>query len=257
MQFISQTTSDGVVESSFNVDGVPGVLWSPRPGGDPAPLVLMGHPGGMHKRAQGLVARAAHFVTTFGFHAAAIDAPGHGERERSTADAAWVAEMLRARESGRPLGAIVSEFNASLAERAVPEWRATLDALQTLPEIDADAPVGYTGMTLATEIGLRLAAADPRIGAAGAGRGLRIRSPAGGRSRPHCARAVPAALGRPRNRSRIGARALRCDRLGGEVVARLPWPAPACAVVRGRRLRAIHRPSSLVSVTRRRLTPEA
>ena len=169
MHFISQTTSDDIVESSFTVDGVPGVLWSPHPGGDPAPLVLMGHPGGMHKRAQGLVARAAHFVTTFGFHAAAIDAPGHGERERSASDAAWVAEMLHARESGRPLGAIVAEFNASLAERAVPEWRATLDALQALPDINADSPVGYTGMTLATEIGLRLAEAEPRIGAAGLG----------------------------------------------------------------------------------------
>jgi hypothetical protein len=63
----------------------------------------------------------------------------------------------------------VSAFNASIAERAVPEWRATLDALQALPEIDADRQVGHSGMTLATEIGFRLAAAEPRIGAAGLG----------------------------------------------------------------------------------------
>lgn len=169
MQFLSQTTSNGVIESTFTVGGVPGVLWSPdaRPG--PAPLVLMGHPGGLHKKAPGLVARAAHLVTVFGLHAAAIDAPGHGERRRSASDAAWVDEMQRARGAGEPLGPIVSAFNESIAERAVPEWRATLDALQTLPEIDVDRQVGYSGMTLATEIGFRLVAAEPRIGAAGLG----------------------------------------------------------------------------------------
>jgi alpha-beta hydrolase superfamily lysophospholipase len=169
MHFLSQTTSDGVVERSFTVGGVPGVLWSPEAAADPAPLVLMGHPGGLHKKAAGLVARAAHFVTVYGFHAAAIDAPGHGDRERSASDAAWVDEMQSARRAGEPLGPIVSAFNASIAERAVPEWRATLDALQALREIDADRPVGYSGMTLATEIGFRLAAEDPRIGAAGLG----------------------------------------------------------------------------------------
>lgn len=169
MQFSSSTSADGVLERAFVLDDVPGVLWSPEPhppaSDTPAPLVLMGHPGGLHKRAQGLVARAVHLVRTRGFHVAAIDAPGHGERPRSEEDARWVARLWRAREAGDPLGPIVSEFNASLAERAVPEWRATLDALQTLPEIAADRPVGYSGMTLATEIGIRLAAADPRIGA--------------------------------------------------------------------------------------------
>ncbi|WP_345764505.1 alpha/beta hydrolase [Diaminobutyricibacter sp. McL0608] len=169
MHFFSQTASDGVVEKTFAVDGVPGVLWSPIGASDPAPLVLMGHPGGLHKKARGLVARAAHLVTVYGFHAASIDAPGHGDRERSAEDSEWVDRMQRARTVGEPLGVIVSEFNASIAARAVPEWRATLDALQTLPEIDPDSPVGFSGMTLATEIGFRLAAVEPRIGAAGLG----------------------------------------------------------------------------------------
>jgi hypothetical protein len=163
------STSRGVVERTFSVDGVPGVLWSPEVSPGPTALVLMGHPGGLHKSAPGLVARAERFVRTFGFHAAAIDAPGHGERECSAADTAWVDRMMAARAAGRPLGGIVADFNASLAERAVPEWQVVLDALQELPGIDAERPVGYTGMTLATEIGFRLAAADPRIGAAGLG----------------------------------------------------------------------------------------
>lgn len=169
MQFNSQTTTGSVVEKSFTVDGVPGVLWAPDAPTEPTPLVLMGHPGGLHKRAPGLVARAAHLVTDFGFRVAAIDAPGHGDRKRSTSDAEWVDRMQQARRAGEHLGAIVSEFNASIAERAVPEWRATLDALESLDDVDSDRPVGYSGMTLATEIGFRLAAADERIGALGLG----------------------------------------------------------------------------------------
>jgi fermentation-respiration switch protein FrsA (DUF1100 family) len=165
MQFNSETISNGVLEREFAVSGVPGVMWSPASTTAPAPLVLMGHPGGLHKKAQGLVARAIHLVTTRGFHVASIDAPGHGDRARSPEDTQWVDEMQRARARGQSLGSIVSAFNGSIAERAVPEWRATLDDLQSLPEIDADRPVGYNGMTLATEIGARLAVADARIGA--------------------------------------------------------------------------------------------
>jgi hypothetical protein len=165
MQFTSQTTSDSVLERDFLIGDVPGVLWSPASVTTPAPLVLMGHPGGLHKKTQSLVARALHLVTTRGFHVASIDAPGHGDRPRSSGDTQWVDEMQRARAAGRPLGPIVSAFNGSIAERAVPEWRAALDALQSLPEIDVELPVGYTGMTLATEIGTRLAVADSRIGA--------------------------------------------------------------------------------------------
>jgi cephalosporin-C deacetylase-like acetyl esterase len=165
MQINSETTSNGVLEREFLIDDVPGVLWSPVSATTPAPLVLMGHGGGLHKKAQGLVARAIHLVTTRGFHVASIDAPGHGDRARSSGDTQWVDDMQRARAAGRPLGPIVSAFNGSIAERAVPEWRAAIDALQSLPEIDADRPVGYTGMTLATEIGARLAVADSRIGA--------------------------------------------------------------------------------------------
>ena len=51
-------------------------------------------------------------------------------------------------------------------ERAVPEWQATIDALQALPEIGADAPIGYSGMTLASATGISLTVSDRRIRAA-------------------------------------------------------------------------------------------
>jgi hypothetical protein len=166
LNFTAETSSEGVVDRSFTVGDVPGVLWSPASPAPGAPLLLMGHGGGLHKRAPGLVARARQAVANDGFHVAAIDAPGHGERARSHQDQQWVDAMLHAREEGEPLAPILAPFNGSLAERGVPEWRMTIDELQSLPEIGADAPVGYSGMTLASAIGIPLAVADPRIRAA-------------------------------------------------------------------------------------------
>ena len=51
----------------------------------------------------------------------------------------------------------------SLAERAVPEWQATLDALQALPEIGVEAPIGYGGVSLGVVTGLMLTAVESRI----------------------------------------------------------------------------------------------
>jgi hypothetical protein len=166
LNFIATTLLDGVVDRSFTVGEIPGVLWSPASAAPRAPLLLMGHGGGLHKRAPGLVARARQAVVHDGFHVAAIDAPGHGERARSHQDQQWVDALLRAREHGEPLAPIIAPFNGSLAERAVPEWQATIEALQSLPEVGADAPIGYSGMTLASAIGIPLAVADARIRAA-------------------------------------------------------------------------------------------
>ena len=160
------TSTPGVVERSFTVGEVPGVLWSPARPTPGAALLLMGHGGGLHKRAPGLVARAHQAVSRDGFHVAAIDAPGHGDRVRSAQDRRWVAAMVRAREEGEPLGPVLADYQGSLVERTVPEWQATLDALQSAAVVDPGVPVGYSGMTLASAVGISLAAADPRIRAA-------------------------------------------------------------------------------------------
>jgi hypothetical protein len=166
LSFTAGTSSGGVVDRSFTIGEVPGVLWSPAAAAPGAPLLLMGHGGGLHKRSPGLVARARRAVQRDGFHVAAIDTPGHGDRVPSRQDEQWITALLRAREGGQPLGPIIAPFNGSLAERAVPEWRMTIDALQMLPEIGAEAPIGYSGMTTASAIGIPLAAAEPRIRAA-------------------------------------------------------------------------------------------
>lgn len=166
LTFTTETSSDGLVDRSFAIGEIPGVFWSPEHAAPGAPLLLMGHGGGLHKRSPGLVARARQAVVRDGFHAAAIDAPGHGDRPRSQQDQLWVDAMLLARAQNEPLSPIIAPFNTSLAERAVPEWRITIDALQSLPEIGAEAPIGYSGMTIASAIGIPLAAAEPRIRAA-------------------------------------------------------------------------------------------
>jgi hypothetical protein len=164
MQFTSeQRLDDDVLERDFALGAVPGVLWTPgsTSGPEPAPLILIGHNGGLHKRLPRLVGRARHYAAHYGFAAAAIDAPGHGDRPRSAHDEQSRADLRQAMEAGEPVDEIFEAFIVPLVEQAVPEWRATLDALLELPEIGG--PVGYDGMTA---IGIRLAVVEPRISAA-------------------------------------------------------------------------------------------
>ncbi|MDJ0394665.1 alpha/beta hydrolase [Rhodococcus sp. G-MC3] len=167
MHFISDTSSAGVTEREFLLDGIPGVLWSPTADTDTAasPLILLGHSGGMHKKAPGLVASALHCVKNYGFTVAAIDAPGHGQRPPNQQDLAWREAIHTAKAVGETIAPIVSSYNAALAEQAVPEWRATLHALQVLGGINADAPVAFGGVNLGVVTGLMLSAVEPRIGA--------------------------------------------------------------------------------------------
>ena len=167
MRFMSMTTSDGVCEQDFTLDGIPGVLWFPAGAAGPRPLVLLGHGGGGgHKKATGLLARSRRLVTGCGFASAAIDMPGFGDRAKTEQDERFVAEVRARQATGEPIGPLVARHNAALAERAVPEWRSVLDALQALDVVGPGGPVGYWGVSLGTRIGVPLAAAEPRITAA-------------------------------------------------------------------------------------------
>src|SRR6476660_3200447 len=145
MRFISDTIADGVSERMFKAGDIPGVLWSPAGAADPAhsrrPLVLLAHGGGQHKKAPNVLGRARRLATTCGFAAAAIDAPGCGDRPRTEEDERFIAEIRGLMAAGEPVGPQVARYNAAQAERAVPEWRATLDALQAEPGLDG--PVGF------------------------------------------------------------------------------------------------------------------
>jgi len=164
MRFISETIADGVSERPFTVGDIPGVLWSPAGAAERRPLVLLAHGGGQHKRAPNVLGRARRLATTCGFAAAAIDAPGCGDRPRTEEDERFIAEIRGLMAAGEPVGPQVARYNAAQAERAVPEWRATLDALQAEPGLDG--PVGFWGVSMGSATGVPLAAAEPRITAA-------------------------------------------------------------------------------------------
>jgi len=163
MRFTSeQRLDDGVLEREFTLGEIPGILWTPGSASTPAPLILMGHPGGLHRMYPRLAARARHAAAE-GFATATIELPWSGDRPRSAATDEARADLRRAVEAGEPVDdEIVDRLVLPLVEQAVPEWRAALDALLALPGIGG--PVGYAGGVIA--IGVRLAVVEPRIAAA-------------------------------------------------------------------------------------------
>ena len=165
MHFTSERRlDDGVLEREFTLGEIPGILWTPGSASSsaPAPLILIGHPGGLHRMRPRLAARARHSAAD-GFAAATIELPGSGDRPRSAAAEQARADLHRALEAGEPVGEeIVDRLVLPLVDKAVPEWRTALDALLSLPEIDG--PVGYSGGVIS--IGVRLAVVEPRISAA-------------------------------------------------------------------------------------------
>lgn len=158
----SRLVGDGVVEQTFTLDDVPGLLWTPEAASAPVPLVLLGHPGGLQKMYPRLLERARASVLQ-GFAAATIELPDSGERAPSTDAEAARADLRAALAEGRPVGEeLVDRLVLPLVEATVPEWRTLIDALLALPGIDG--PVGYSGGFIA--VGTRLAMVEPRVAAA-------------------------------------------------------------------------------------------
>src|SRR3954447_10055493 len=152
MQFTSERRlDDAVLEREFTLGEIPGILWTPRSTSAPAPLILLGHPGGLRTMYPRLVARARQ-STAEGFAAATIELPGSGDRPRSAAAEEARADLRRALEAGEPVDdEIVARLVLPLVDKAVPEWQATLDALLSLSEIGGQ--VGFAGGVIA--IGVR------------------------------------------------------------------------------------------------------
>ncbi|KPC66500.1 hypothetical protein [Streptomyces chattanoogensis] len=163
MHFTSEQRLDGgVLEREFTLGEIPGILWTPAAASAPAPLILLGHPGGLRTMYPRLAARARHAAAD-GFAAAAIELPGSGERPRWAAAERARADLRRVLEAGEPVGdEIIDALILPLVEKAVPEWQALLDVLLSLPGIGG--PVGYSGGVIS--LGVRLVVVEPRISAA-------------------------------------------------------------------------------------------
>jgi len=169
MRFTSQTSSDGVTEQLFTLPftfgEIPGVLWTPDGTAGTRPLILMGHGGGQHKKAPGIVARARRFAAECGFAVAAVDAPAHGDRPRTEEHNRLIGEMRTRMQTGGDVAPVLAEVHALIAGQSVPEWRAVVDAVQELDHVGA-GPVGYWGLSLGCGLGVPFVAAEPRVRAA-------------------------------------------------------------------------------------------
>ncbi|MEI5131898.1 alpha/beta hydrolase [Streptomyces libani] len=170
MRFTSETSSDGVSEQIFTLGEIPGVLWTPEGAAGTRPLVLMGHGGGQHKKARGIVARARRLVAECDFAVAAVDVPGHGDRPKDEEYDRIATENQARVAAGEELAPLIAGFQALVARRTVPEWRAVLDAVQGLAYVGA-GPVGYWGVSLGCGLGVPFVAAEPRVRAAVLGLG--------------------------------------------------------------------------------------
>jgi dienelactone hydrolase len=169
--FTRERSENGVTERLFDltVDGerVPAVIWSPEGARGERPLVLMGHGGSQHKKINTLAARARHFAQRLGYATLAIDAPGHGDRI-SREQAARLAEEVGARVRGAAgsnpqMSAEMMKTMQDRTRRAVPEWKAALDAAQGLDFVGKHPQIGYWGVSMGTAIGVPFVANEPRI----------------------------------------------------------------------------------------------
>jgi len=168
LTFTAERASGAVSERDFDltVDDarVPATIWAPSDARSPRPLVLMGHGGGQHRREPALTARARRYAEAFGYAVLSIDAPDHGERADPEAAAAMKSDVADRARGGEERTAPSPIFK-SMGERARrigPEWRAALDAAQTLPFVGT-GPVGYWGVSMGTVLGVPFVADEPRI----------------------------------------------------------------------------------------------
>jgi len=170
MHFICETSSGGVREQLFTHGEIPGVLWTSEGAAGTCPLIVMGHGGGQHKKAPGLVTLARRFVAECGFAVVAADVPGHGDRPEDEQYSRIAAENQARVEAGEELAPLIAGFQALVARQTVPEWRTVLDAVRQLGDVGA-GPVGYWGVSLGCGLGVPFVAAEPRVRAAVLGLG--------------------------------------------------------------------------------------
>lgn len=162
-----QILDERITEREFTLGDIAGILWTPPAASAtaPVPLILMGQPGGFGmRRMYPRLAARAHSVAAQGFAAVSVELPGAGDRSPLPGAENARADLIRAISAGkRPSDDVIDRLILPLVDRAVPELQTTLDEVLGLPEIGER--VGFSGGVIA--IGVRLAAIEPRIAAAG------------------------------------------------------------------------------------------
>jgi dienelactone hydrolase len=156
LRWIGEPMSEGgVKESRFDLAResgvVPGILWTPAQHERPLPLVLIGHGGSGHKRADRQLLLGRRLAGVSQMAVAAIDGPFHGDR---------VPAPLDRRQYQEKVAAVGVD---KVTDGMVDDWSATLDALSNLNTIDANR-IAYIGFSMGTRFGLPyVAAAGSRL----------------------------------------------------------------------------------------------
>jgi len=141
---------DSVIERRFDIENnasiIPGILWTPTRHDHPTPLVLMGHGGSSHKRADRHVLLAYRFAKEFQIASAAIDGPFHGDR---------VSMPLEPHEYLEKMMKIGVD---KVTDNMVNDWLVTWDALSQLDLINPNR-IAYLGLSMGTRFGIPFLAA--------------------------------------------------------------------------------------------------
>jgi dienelactone hydrolase len=151
-------------ELSSHGDRVPGRLILPKADNGPHPLVLLGHGAGHSKDAAHLDV-AAPWVKA-GAAVASIDLPLHGERASAKFSERLLGifaalQTAAGRATREPLGQRDTILLEEFARQSVTDMARTLDALTSLPEIDARR-IAFTGFSLSGALGAIFCAIDSR-----------------------------------------------------------------------------------------------
>jgi hypothetical protein len=164
---------DGVRVRRFDLtvagEVVPAMLWTPHEAKGARPLVICGHGGATDKTTAGDAPVVLELVREQGYAALSIDAPGYGDRAQlgvlSRIEQLGRFARLPEEERARVLAGSEGEELVHQSAQVVREWKAILDAVQTLDEIGS-APVGYWGLSGGAARGIPFVAAESRVHAA-------------------------------------------------------------------------------------------
>ena len=254
LHFTSTTASDGIAERTLTLGEISGVPWSLE-ATDGAPVLLIGHGGGLHKYAPVLISQARGAVagdgSGNGFTVAPIDASGHSDRPRSDQDQRRVDAIGRApaaSERALVLGGGGSAGNAWEIGVIAGLFEAGLDVTEADLIIGTSAgstaAAQITSATQPTELlaNILAAAPQPRTGPVGANRG-RVPNVPVANHMEITSEIIGAAENAADMRRRMGAAALEMDAASGSsgqtqwratVTARLPsqlWPQRPLLIV--------------------------
>lgn len=146
LQWIGKPISkNDIIERQFSLENangtIPGIFWTPKKHEHSLPLVLMGHGGSGHKRAERQVMLGRRFAGVLQIAAVSIDGPFHGDRVTTHLEPHQYQEMMANIGVDKVIDGMITD------------WQTTLDAINQLDTINPDR-TAYLGLSMGTRFGL-------------------------------------------------------------------------------------------------------